>query len=220
MRAPPAPFVPEAAQGERVCAMTVCYSGDPDDAEDALAPIRAVGDPVVDLLREQPYTELQSYLDATEPKGLHYYWKTEFATELADGLLSTMRNLAADCPIPAGQLVVVHVGGALNEHEEDDGVVGNRDTRYIYGAAGMWEPDEPKGAEYRQWVRDAWERLRPYSAGSTYINFQTADEGDERIRATYGDNYDRLVDVKTRYDPDNLFRSNRNVEPHARTEQP
>ena len=212
-RAPPAPFVPEAWHGERICAMTVCYTGDTDDLDDALAPIRALGDPVVDLLQEQPYTQLQSYLDATQPKGSHYYWKTEFAAELSDDLLSTMRNLGDECPIPDAQLVVAHLGGALNERDRDDGAVGNRDARFVYGAAGKWEPGEPKADEYRQWVRDVWERLRPYSTGGNYVNFQTADEGDDRVRATYGDNFERLRAVKATYDPDNVFRANRNVSP-------
>jgi FAD/FMN-containing dehydrogenase len=212
-RAPPAPFVPEAWHGERICAMAVCYSGDLDDTEAALAPIRAIGDPIVDTMQEQPYTRLQSYLDGTQPKGKHYYWKTEFAGELSDGLLSTMRGLAAENPIPGGQLVVAHLGGALNERDDDDGAVGNRDARYVYGAAGMWDPDDPDGDRYRDWVRDAWEQFRPFSTGGNYVNFQTADEDDERIRATYGTNYDRLVEVKTKYDPENLFRVNRNVRP-------
>lgn len=213
MRAPPAPFVPEEAQGKRAVAMTVCYSGDPADVDDVFAPIRSLDGPVVDLLQEQPYTRLQSSLDATEPKGMHYYWKTEFATELTDDLLSTLDGLSTECPIPGAQLVVAHLGGALNECDEDDGAVGNRDVRFVYGAAGMWEPDEPRAEQFRQWVRDAWTRIRPFSTGGTYINFQTAEEGDDRIRATYGDNYDRLVGVKTAYDPENVFRSNRNIRP-------
>ena len=107
----------------------------------------------------------------------------------------------------------LHLGGALNEHEEDDGAVGNRDARYALGVKGMWEPDEPNADAFRQWVRDAWERIRPFSTGRTYINFQTADEDQERIRATYGANFDRLVEIKKHYDPDNLFRVNRNIHP-------
>jgi hypothetical protein len=219
MRAPPVPFVPEQARGKRICAMTVCYSGDLDTVDEVLAPIRALGGPVVDLLREQPYTQLQSCLDATQPKGPHYYWDTEFAAELSDDLLETFGALAGECPIPAGQLVIVHVGGAANEHE-DDGAVGNRDARYIYGAAGRWDPDEPDADEFRQWVRDAWSQFRPFSTGGTYITFQTADGGDDRVRATYADNFDRLVEVKTRYGPDNVFGANRNITPRSRSETP
>ena len=211
-RAPPAPFVPEEWHGKRICAMAVCYSGDLGDTGEVLAPLRAIGEPVIDILQEQPYTQIQSYLDATQPKGNHYYWKTEFAAELSDGLLSTMRDLAAESPIPGAQLVFLHIGGALNEHAEDDGAVGNREARYAYGAAGMWNPDDPNGEQYREWVRNAWEQFRPFSTGGNYINFQTADEGNERIRATYGDNFERLVEVKKSYDPENLFRVNRNIQ--------
>ena len=83
----------------------------------------------------------------------------------------------------------------------------------MLGANGMWEPDEPDADAFRQWIRDAWERLRPFSTGRTYINFQTADEDEDRVRATYGANFDRLVEVKSKYDPDNLFRANRNIRP-------
>ncbi|MBX0297854.1 BBE domain-containing protein [Haloarcula nitratireducens] len=185
-----------------------------DDTEAALAPLRTLGDPVVDLLAERPYIQQQSYLDATEPKGDHYYWKTEFAAELSGDLLSTVRDLAAENPIPDGQLVIAHIGGALNERDDDDGAVNNRDARFAYGAAGRWDPDDPNGGAYREWVRTAWDQLRPYSTGGNYINFQTADEDEERIRATYGDNFARLVEIKAQYDPENVFRVNRNIRPN------
>jgi FAD/FMN-containing dehydrogenase len=213
LRAPAAPFVPEAWHGQRICAMAVCYSGDLDDADGVLAPIRALGNPVVDLLREQPYAQLQSYLDATEPKGSHYYWKTEFVAGLSDDLLSNVRRLFAECPIPEAQLGFLHLGGALNEHAWDDGAVGNRDARFALGVNGMWEPDEPNADDFRQWIREAWQQLRPFSTGGNYINFQTADDDEQRVRATYGANFERLVQVKKKHDPGNLFRVNRNIRP-------
>jgi FAD/FMN-containing dehydrogenase len=211
--APRAPFVPEDWRGKKICAMAVCYSGDLADADVALAPIRSLRDPVFDLLQEQPYTQVQSYLDEMHPKGMHYYWKTEYLAELSGGFLSALPDLLATCPMPGGELGVLHLGGALNEHDEDDGAVGNRDARYVSGVLGMWEPDEPNADAFRQWVRDAWARLRPFSTGRTYINFQTADEGAGRVQATYGVNFDRLVEIKKTYDPQNLFRSNRNIRP-------
>ena len=213
LRAPPEPFVPEQWHGKRICAMCVCYSGDLDDTDEVLAPIRALGHPVVDLLQEQPYTRVQSYLDEGEPKGNHYYWKTEYAAELSDDLLSTTRDLFAECPVPGAELGFLHLGGALNEHAGDDGAVGNRDARFAIGANGMWETNEPDADAFRQWIRDAWKRIRPFSTGGNYINFQTADEDEERVRATYGVNFDRLVEVKKAYDPHNLFRVNRNIPP-------
>ena len=203
IHAPEAPFVPPEWHGKRVCAMVVCHSG---AGEEALAPIRALGEPVFDILHEQSYTEVQSYLDATEPKGRHYYWKTEYLVELGDGFLETLRTLAEECPVPDSQHAVLHVGGALNDHADDDGAVGNRDARYICGLIGTWEPGEPRAGEYQDWLRTAFERVRPFGTGGSYVNFQTADEGEDRIRGSYGANYDRVMAVKRVYDPDDVFR--------------
>lgn len=213
LTAPPEPFVPEEWQGRKVCAMAVCYSGDLDGTAENLAPIRAIGEPVLDLLGEQPYTQVQSYLDDSEPKGKHYYWKTGYASGLSDGLLTTIRDLFATCPIQGAELGFLHLAGALNEHAEDDGAVGNRDARYVIGANGMWDSDDPDADAYRLWIRQAWDRLRPFTAGRSYINFQTADEGLPQVQAAYGSNYERLVRIKSIYDPDNLFRTNRNIIP-------
>jgi FAD/FMN-containing dehydrogenase len=215
LRAPPAPFVPPRWHGEMVCAMAACYSGDLGRTEQVLAPIGALQDPVLDLLREQPYTELQSYLDDTEPDGAHYYWKTEYLSGLSDGVLATVKRLAAESPVPMGQIGFLHIGGALNEHAEDDGAVGNRDARFAVGVNGTWAPDEPQAEAFLRWIRAGGDAIREHSTGATYINFQTADEAPDRIRATYGRNYDRLADVKRTYDPENLFRSNRNIAPRA-----
>lgn len=214
MRAPPAPFVPAEWRGELVCAMSVCYSGEPGGADEALAPIRELGEPVVDLIAPRPYAQVQSMLDGLEPKGDHYYWKTEFVAELDDELMSLWPELAAECPIPRAQLGILHVEGALNEGAADDGAVGNRDARWVLGAIGMWEPGAPGADGFADWIRKAWNRFRGYSIGN-YINFQTEDEGEERIRASYGANFHRLVELKGEYDPANLFRSNRNIRDSA-----
>ncbi len=213
IRAPAAPFVPVAWHGRRVSVMSVCYSGDLRDAERVIAPLRALGEPVFDVLREQPYVELQSQLDGTEPAGHHYYWKTELVAELGDALLARVRELAAECPAPLSQIGFLHLGGRLNELAPDDGAVGNRDARFALGVIGCWEPGDPDGEAYRRWVASAWARLRPFSTGGNYINFQSADEDEQRVRASYGASYDRLAGLKRRYDPMNLFRTNRNIVP-------
>jgi FAD/FMN-containing dehydrogenase len=213
LRAPEAPFVPEEWRGERVCAMVVCYTGELEKVDEAMAPIRALGAPVVDLLAEQPYTQVQSLLDGTEPAGDHYYWKTGYVAGLSDELLSAWRELGAECPMPLAMLGILHLGGALNERAGDDGAVGNRDVRYVIGVIGRWDAGDPRGDELSDWVREAWARLGPFSTGGNYINFQTADEGEEGIRAAYGANFDRLAAVKTKYDPHNVFCSNRNIRP-------
>lgn len=211
LHAAPAPFVPGEWHGRKLCAMAVCHTGDPAHSETALAPVRGLGQPVFDLLRRQPYTEVQSYLDATEPSGINHYWKTEYVAELSDDLLSTLGETFAECAIPEGEIGILHIGGALNDRAEDDGAVGNRDAHFAIGVKAMWEPDSRSAEGAQHWVRSGWKRVRPFSTGRTYINFQTADEAEDRVRATYGRNIDRLAALKTKYDPDNLFRSNRNI---------
>jgi hypothetical protein len=142
---------------------------------------------------------------------MHYFWKTGYLSELPDRLLSATRDLFAECPMPEGEIGFLHLAGALNERAPDDGAVGNRDARYVIGVKGMWRPDEPAAREFERWVREAWAKLGPFSTGGNYVNFQTADEDEARIRATYGSNFDRLRELKAKYDPANLFRSNRNI---------
>ncbi|MGZ8750301.1 MAG: FAD-binding oxidoreductase [Pseudonocardia sp.] len=211
--APPAPFVPAPWHGRKLCAMAVCDSGPPERAPQALASLRAIPDPVFDLVEPMPYTAVQSYLDDTEPDGMHYYWRTEYLPGLDDGLLDTLTAMFTSCPMPLGELGLLHIGGALNERAEDDGAVGNRDARFVVGVKGMWHADDPGAERYRAWVRDAGDLVRPFGTGRTYVNFQTDDEGDLRARATYGANLPRLIAVKRRYDPGNVFRSNRNIAP-------
>jgi hypothetical protein len=203
IRAPAAPFVPPEWHGERIAAMAVCYSG--DRTEEALAPVRAIGEPVFDLLAERPYTEVQSLLDGTEPKGHHYYWRTGHYATLGDEVLATWLELAGECPIPAAQIGYLHLGGAVGDRAPDDGAVGNRDARFVLGVIGAWEPDEPRGAEFQQWVRTAYDRVRPYGTGGNYVNFQTGDEGADRVREAYGANFDRVAAIKRAYDPDDRF---------------
>ena len=217
LHAPPLPFVPSEWHGRKTCTMVLCYSGDLADTDEVIAPIRAIGDPVVEVLQEWPYTQQQSFLDEGEPKGAHYYWKTEYVSELSDGLLEAVRDVFAECEIPEAQVGFLQLGGTLNERDEDDGAVGNRDARFVMGVNGMWEAGTPSADAFRQWVRDGWARVRPFSTGRTYINFQTAEEDEERVRATYGANWDRLVEVKETYDPDNLFRANRNIRPRVQS---
>lgn len=211
LRAPEAPFVSLPWQHKRLCAMAICYTGDLSKTEDVMAPVRALPKPVVDILREQPYTQLQSYLDSAEPTGGQYYWKTDYLSELTDPFLAALTELFAECPIPEADIGIIHLGGALNTRAVDDGAVGNRDARFVLGVKGKWSVGEPDAAMYQQWVRAAWQCLRPFSTGSTYINFQTADEDDARIHAAYGANFERLVRVKQKYDPNNVFRVNRNI---------
>jgi Berberine and berberine like len=211
--APPAPFLPEEWHRKPIIGLLVCHSG-ADVARD-LAPVRALGDPIADLVTEKPYTDQQSMLDGMEPKGHHYYWKTEYLAGLTNDFLDAFRHSALKVTSPLSESIVIHLAGALNERADDDGAVGNRDARYMTAFAGQW-PDGDRYDEHVAWVREAWTSVRPFSTGGNYLNFQTADEDEERVRATYGPNFDRLVKAKEAYDPKNLFRRNRNIRPRAR----
>jgi hypothetical protein len=113
---------------------------------------------------------------------------------------------------PLSESVIIHLAGALNDLAWDDGAVGNRDARYVTGFAGAWAPDTPADAHV-QWVRASWEAIRPFSTGGNYVNFQMPDDDSSRTASAYGRNYQRLQRVKAHFDPDNLFRVNRNIAP-------
>jgi FAD/FMN-containing dehydrogenase len=211
--APPAPFLPEEWHGRPIVGLLVCHSG--ANAEADLTPFRALGEPIADLVTEKPYADQQSMLDGMEPKGNRYYWKTEYLAGLSNEFVDTFRDNALKVTSPMSESIVIHVAGALNERAEDDGAVGNRDARYMSAFAGQWPADGPDD-NHVAWVREAWKSVRPFSTGGNYLNFQTADEDEERLRATYGTNFDRLVEIKEKYDPVNVLRSNRNISPRAR----
>ncbi|MGH3823194.1 MAG: FAD-binding oxidoreductase [Pseudonocardiaceae bacterium] len=210
--APPAPFLPPDCHGKPIVWMLVCHSGAHADAD--LAAVRTLADPLVDMITVKPYIDQQSMFDGELPKGFHYYLKSEYLSRLSSEFLSAFCRAALKVTSPVSESMIVHIGGALNEREPDDGAVGNRDARYVTWFDGAW-PTGTHGEEHIAWARAAWETIRPFSTGGNYINFQTADENEQRVRETYGGNFDRLVEVKNIYDPDNLFRVNRNIRPAA-----
>ncbi len=210
LTAPPAPFVPQEWHGKPVVGMLLCHSG--RNAEADLAPVRDLGNPVVDLVTEKLYTDQQSMLDDMEPKGLHQYWKAEYLPGLSREYLDTFREGALKATSPLSFSVIFHLAGELNEHEDDDGAVGNRDAHFISGFSGVWSADQ-RPDEHVAWVRNAWEKIRPFSTGGNYVNFQLADDDSARTADAYGSNYRRLQRVKAQLDPGNLFRVNRNITP-------
>ena len=210
LTAPPAPFVPEEWQGKRAVGLLVCHSG--PNAERDLAQLRGLGEPIVNLIGELPYVAQQSMVDDMDPKGLNQYWKAEYLPELTSEYLDVFRESALKATSPLSYSVIFHIGGALNERAADDGAVGNRDARFISGFSGVWAPGVAAD-EHVAWVREGWEAIRPFSTGGNYVNFQLAEDGPDRTADAYGKNYDRLRQVKAAYDPDNLFRVNRNISP-------
>jgi FAD/FMN-containing dehydrogenase len=210
--APPAPFLPQQWHGKPIAGIQMCHSG--ADAAADLAAVRGLGDPIVDLVGPKPYAAVQSMLNVMEPKWLHRYWKAEFLPGLSNQFLDAFRNSALRVTSPLSQSIIFHVAGALNDHEGDDGAVGNRDAHYIGGFAATWPPGAPSDPHVA-WARDGWERIRAFSTGGNYVNFQLAEDDSTRTAAAYGTNYRRLQRAKATYDPENLFRVNRNVAPTA-----
>jgi FAD/FMN-containing dehydrogenase len=210
--APPAPWLSEEHHGKPMIAFVVCHTGTPDEAEADLAELRSHGEPWADLIQVKDYAAQQSMLDATQPKGMHYYWKSEFVSGLSDELLSDYRAQFEGTEAPANQIVLFHLEGALAGFSEDDGAVGNRDAAFACVVQSMW-PEGGPAEENTEWVRTAWQTLRRHSTGGNYVNFQTADESDDRTLASYRGNWARLAEAKAKYDPDNLFRVNRNISP-------
>jgi hypothetical protein len=209
--APPAPWVPPEFHGTPVVMVVACHSGTPDQAEADLAPLRALGGPIADLVMVKDYAVQQTLLDATMPKGNHYYWKSEFLGALNDELIDTYHAQFVDQQAPANQIVLFQLSGTVNEHPEDDGAMGNRDAAFACVIQSMWTPDSPAAEANKEWVRNAWAALKRFSTGGNYVNFQTDDEPADRTAASYRDNLARLSEVKAKYDPTNLFRVNRNI---------
>jgi len=210
--APPAPWLPKEMHGKPIVALLACYSGKPEEGEKTVAAIKSFGKPVGDVLVRRPYTQLQSLLDATQPKGRRYYWKSEYLSRVDPALCAKATEHAAKIRSPHSAVILFQIGGALNQVGEEHSPVGNRDARYVLNIAGSWEQASDDAASM-QWARNAWNDMKTFSTGGTYVNFLTEDEGPERIQAALGKGLARLGKVKAKWDPQNMFRTNRNIKP-------
>lgn len=213
--APPAPWLAKDIHGKPIVALFVCHSGQLAEGEKLVAPIKAFGKPVGDIVQRRSYVSQQSLLDATQPKGRRYYWKSEYLPDLKPDLLAKTISHAKAIPSPHSAILLFPLDGALNRLAEDCSAVGNRDAAWVLNIAASWEKSEDDRTNV-EWARAAWQDIRSFSTGGTYVNFLTEEEGDERIHAAYGDNYERLIEVKTKWDAKNLFRMNKNIVPVTR----
>jgi FAD/FMN-containing dehydrogenase len=213
-RAPPAPWLPGDVHGTPIIVLLVCDTGPLDDGASRVAPIKAFGAPVGDVIQRRSYLSQQSLIDATQPKGRRYYWKSEYLPELEPDMLAQAMTHAGQMVSPHSALALFPCEGALDRLPEDYSPVGNRDAAFVLNIMASWERGEDDGANIG-WARAAWQALRRYSTGGTYVNFLTEEEDEERILAAYGRNYGRLAQVKKTWDPDNLFRMNKNIAPGA-----
>jgi hypothetical protein len=194
-------------------AVALCWIGAPDEREPAIAALRGFGMAAAEHVGPLPYRVLQGMFDASAPRGIHSYWKTEYLAELEDGALDALVSGIEGFASPFSTIHVHHVEGAVARAPQDATAFGQRDSRYIVNAIGMWPDPALQESEIAN-VRSTAVALSAFSPGGAYLNFFDADEGEARIRAAYGDaKYDRLVGLKDRYDPDNVFRLNQNIRP-------
>lgn len=209
-KAPPAPWIDPAAHGADILALFVCHTGDFDTGRALVERLRAVGSPVGDVVQARSYLSQQTLLDATQPKGRRYYWKSEYLGGLPDEMDDVLLSHASRVASPHSAILAFPLGGAISELPEDHSAAGNRDTEYVLNIAAGWDDAAQDDANMR-WARRAHEALSPFGTGGTYVNFQSQDEGDDRLQSAYRRNMKRLVEVKQAWDPENFFKHNRNI---------
>jgi FAD/FMN-containing dehydrogenase len=211
--APPAPFLPESVHGKPVVGIAALYAGAPEEGAHVLAPLKSFGSPLADTISPKPYTTHQSFLDSGQPHGRHYYWKSEYLSAVSPDLGEVMIEHARRFTSPHSSMLAMHLGGATKRVSPNAGAVSHRDADYVVAIQGAW--DEPETSDQHiGWARDFHAAIRPYSTGGVYVNFLTDDEGADRVRQAYEpDIYARLAQVKSAYDPMNLFRLNKNIAP-------
>jgi FAD/FMN-containing dehydrogenase len=210
--APPAPWLPTSIHGKPVVLLFVCHTGDERRAVREVAPIKAFGAPVADTVQWRTYVSQQSLLDATQPKGRRYYWKSEYLPRVDRELLEKCMEHARRIVSPHSAIILFPIDGPLNQLPDDHSAVGNRDAAAVLNIAAAWTEAKDDDANIA-WARTAWQDMRRFSTGGTYINFLTEEEVGERLKAAFGTNYQRLVEIKTRWDPKNMFRINKNIPP-------
>jgi FAD/FMN-containing dehydrogenase len=206
-------FFLTSPDGDPVFAISVCYIGSMEQGERVLEPLRRFGPPLADEVGPVAYTELQAAGDAFFPVGLHYYWKSHFLKEIADDAIEATVSHFARAPSPRSIIAFQQFGGAVSRVAHSETAFRHRDAQYDNFAASIWT--DPRESEMQQqWVREWWDMTSPFSIGAEYVN-NLGEEGEERVRAAYGDNYERLVALKDKYDPTNFFRLNANIQPSA-----
>jgi FAD binding domain/Berberine and berberine like len=209
---PPADPFPEELHMQKMCGVVWCYNGSPEDADEALAPVREFGPPALYGLQPMPFPAIQSAFDELYSPGLQWYWKADFIDELPAEAIAGHVEHGAKLPTLHSTMHLYPIDGAVNRVGEDETAFTFRNSRWSQVIVGV-DPDPANRDLITAWTRDYWEALHPHSAGGAYVNFMMHDEGEARVKATYGANFDRLAEVKRRYDPDNLFRVNQNIAP-------
>ena len=211
---PPAPIFPKEHHLKKMCVITWCYTGDLNEAEEVFKPIRSFSSPVMDMAGPIPFPVLNSLFDAIYPAGLQWYWKADLFDEISDKAIALHLKYSAQLPTPHSTMHIYPINGAAHQVDKKDTAWNYRDANFSMVIVGV-DPDPANNERLIQWAKDYWMALHPFSSGGAYLNF-LMEEGEERVRASYGDNYPRLAQVKAAYDPQNLFHNNQNIRPMGR----
>ena len=206
---PGAPF-PEHLHNKQFCGIVWCYVGDPDKADEVFAPIRAKN-PLFEHVGPMPYPSIQTLFDGMMPPGMQWYWRADFFNELGPDVQAQHLKFGSNIPTPLSQMHLYPISGAASRVGSDETPWAYRDANYAGVIVGV-DPDPANADKITNWCKGYWEALHPYSSGGAYSNFMM-DEGQERVKASYKHNYDRLTQIKAKYDPENLFRVNQNIKP-------
>jgi FAD/FMN-containing dehydrogenase len=213
--APALPIIPPELQGQPIVVAVLTYAGPVEEGERVLRPVRSFGSPVLDAVAPKPYVTHQKMFDAAFPHGRHYYWKSHRLPPLNDAMIEVITEHAATITSPLSTVGLFCFGGAVGRVPAEATAFPNRDAAHDINIVGSWLPDDPEPARHVAWVRDFFAALEPYSRG-VYVNF-TSDDTTDRVRSgAYGpETWKRLVALKQKYDPTNLFRLNANIPPAA-----
>jgi hypothetical protein len=205
------PF-PKDLWGKKTCALVVCYTGPMDKAEEAIKPIRqALPPPILDVAGPMPFPALQSMFDPLLPKGMQWYWKGDFVRELPDRAIELHIEHIRKVPTEGSLAHLYPIDGAVHKVGRHETAWSCRDATWSMVICGI-DPDSANAPALTAWAKGYWNALHPYNLKGAYLNFMM-EEGEDRIRATYGENYDRLAAIKQKYDPANFFRVNQNIKP-------
>jgi FAD/FMN-containing dehydrogenase len=210
-KAPPLPFLPETVHGKEVIILAIFYAGDIAEGEKLIEPLRGFGDAYGEHIGAQPYVQWQQAFDPLLTHGARNYWKSHNFIELQDGVLDAMVEFAAKLPSPQCEIFIGCIAGASNRVPANATAYYHRDARFVLNVHGRWD-DAAHDEMGIAWSREFFRASAPYASAGAYVNFMTEEEGD-RVTSAYGSNYDRLVQIKQRYDPENIFHLNQNIKP-------
>jgi len=210
-QAPPLPFLPENVHGQEVVVLPIFYAGVVAEGQKLVERLRTFGDVLGEHIGAQPYTQWQKAFDPLLAPGARNYWKSHNFTELSDGAFDAIIEYAGKLPSSQCEIFIGHIAGVANRVAPDATAYMHRDAKFVLNVHGRW--DSPaQDASGVEWARAFFNASAPYASAGAYVNFMTEEEGN-RVAAAYGSNYDRLVQIKRRYDPENVFHLNQNIKP-------